>query len=263
AGRGGFQTVTSVCKKDSPNEDEWRGIQYAIFGCPNIWCVFQDGEIKNTNFMRSISRHEVELWIKNLNREILENFVFLQGNPTFSAELANLNEWIDSSANYHFLIKQTKLPSHEEAAYAMVETSKKEVIENGGEGLVLRDPVSVWTPKRVNAVLKVKGELDAEATLVGFTSGRNTTKGSKLLGMIGALVLDFDGKRLELSGLTDEERTFADKSSVCYATKNPGCEMPCGTQARHFKVGDTISFHYREMTDDGLPKEARYWRKRD
>ena len=41
--------------------------------------------------------------------------------------------------------------------------------------------------------------------MTGFTSGRETNKGSRLLGKIGALITDFNGKRLELSGLTDTE----------------------------------------------------------
>lgn len=262
AGRGGFQTVTSVCKKDNPDEDEWRGIQYAIFGCPSLWCVFQDGEIKNANFLKSISKSDIESWIKNRDREVLADYTFLQGSPSFAAELANLNEWIDSTSNYHFLIKQTKLPDSDAAAKEMVEQTKREVIESGGEGLVLRDPNSIWTPKRVKAVLKVKGELDAEGILVGFTSGRETNKGSKLLGMIGALVLDFNGKRLELAGLTDEERAFANREDVTYAVENPGQEMPPGTCARCFCIGDKITFTYRELTNDGVPKEARYLRKR-
>ena len=47
--------------------------------------------------------------------------------------------------------------------------------------------------------------------MVGFTSGRETHKGSRLLGKIGALIVDYQGKRLELSGLTDAEREFADR----------------------------------------------------
>lgn len=262
AGRGGFQTVTSVCKKDKPEDEPWRDIAYGVFGCPNIWSVFQDGEIKNSNFHKTINRDEIEKWLSNRDLEVLADFTFLKGEPSFAAELANLNEWIDSTAQHHFLIRQTKLSDDETAAKALVDQTKRRTIEGGGEGLVLRDPNSVWTPKRGTSVLKVKGELDAEGTLVGFTSGRETNKGSKLLGMIGALVLDFNGKRLELAGLTDEERTFADKRSIAYAMENPGCEMPEGTQARCFNLGDQITFTYRELTNDGVPKEARYLRKR-
>ena len=39
--------------------------------------------------------------------------------------------------------------------------------------------------------------------------------------------------------------------------------MPTFCQGKSFKVGQTVTFKYRELTDDGIPKEARYWRRRD
>jgi len=30
-----------------------------------------------------------------------------------------------------------------------------------------------------------------------------------------------------------------------------------------FRKGQNVTFIYRELTDDGIPKEARYHRKRD
>jgi len=29
-----------------------------------------------------------------------------------------------------------------------------------------------------------------------------------------------------------------------------------------FKRGQQVTFKYRELSDDGIPKEARYWRPR-
>jgi putative hemolysin len=75
------------------------------------------------------------------------------------------------------------------------------------------------------------------------------------------LVLDFNGKRLELSGLTDEERRFSSSRQHQYASDHPGEFMPVHFSGDHFKVGDTVTFKYRELSDDGIPKEARYWRK--
>jgi hypothetical protein len=37
--------------------------------------------------------------------------------------------------------------------------------------------------------------------------------------------------------------------------------MPEDFQGKHFKVGDVVTFKYRELSDDGIPKEARYWRR--
>jgi DNA ligase-1 len=262
AGRGNFQKTMSAIRKDTPVDEEWANIQFGIFSSPNIWAVMQDGEIKNSQFIKTMEEHHIKRWIHNRDPGVLEDYCFLEGSPSFSAELANLNAWIDTASDTHFLIRQTKLPDDHNIAASYVEAKKKEVIESGGEGLVLRCPHATWTPKRVPTLLKVKGELDDEGTVVGFVSGRKTNKGSKLLGLIGAIVLDFNGKRLELSGFTDEEREFATPGDSAYAVKYPGQEMPIGTQGLHFKVGDKITFKYRELTNEGLPKEARYLRKR-
>jgi hypothetical protein len=77
------------------------------------------------------------------------------------------------------------------------------------------------------------------------------------------LILDYNGKRLELSGLTDNEREFSNKRSSNEAVKNPGTDMPAWTEAKHFKRGQRITFIYRELSDEGIPKEARYLRKRN
>ena len=99
--------------------------------------------------------------------------------------------------------------------------------------------------------------------MVGFTSGRETNKGSRLLGKIGALIVDYQGKRLELSGLTDAEREFLSPDMARTATEKPGQDMPAFFQGKSFKAGQIVTFKYRELSDDGIPKEARLWRIRD
>jgi hypothetical protein len=46
-----------------------------------------------------------------------------------------------------------------------------------------------------------------------------------------------------------------------HAYENPGQDMPGHFEGKHFKIGDTIEFRYRELSDDGIPKEARFVRK--
>jgi hypothetical protein len=77
------------------------------------------------------------------------------------------------------------------------------------------------------------------------------------------LILDFDGKRLELSGLTDVEREFQTSFMQSHAAANPGVDMPADFQGKHFKIGQQVTFKFRELSDAGVPKEARYWRRRD
>ena len=162
-----------------------------------------------------------------------------------------------------YLHQQTKLIDIPEEAAGQIEAFLQRVLDKGGEGVVVRNPQATWTPRRHHDMLKYKPFEDAEARIIGFTSGRETTKGSKHLGRIGALITDYNGKRLELSGLTDAEREFSSDEMGVFAAANPGVDMPDWFQGRHFKKGQTVTFKYRELTDDGIPKEARYWRRRD
>ena len=84
--------------------------------------------------------------------------------------------------------------------------------------------------------MKFKPFSDAEAVITGFTTGRETEKGSRLLGKIGALITKFDGKRLELAGLTDTEREFADQLSIEWAKNNPGEDAPYWVEGKHFSL---------------------------
>jgi DNA ligase-1 len=181
---------------------------------------------------------------------------------TFADELRFLASALDNGPESKcYLHTQKQLLADETEAKSQAEAFLLDVLEAGGEGVIIRNPAGIWTPKRVAELLKYKPHDDDEGVVVGFTSGRETDKGSKLLGMIGALILNYKGKRLELAGLTDEERQFNDPIETEHARQNPGVDMPEDFQGKHFKVGDVVTFKYRELSDDGVPKEARYFRK--
>lgn len=258
-GRGNFQQVTKAIRKNKPVDTEWSEVQFGIFGTTDFDTFSADGEIKNSNQLTDI--RGVKAFMKAIPKELCQEWMCLSGG-SFASELTHLNEWVDNFNEVTFLVHQTKLPEDHEEAAAVVQEKKAQVILEGGEGLFLRCPNATWIPKRVNTCLKVKGALDDEGTVVGFTSGRETEKGSKLLGLIGALILDYRGKRLELSGLTNQEREFATETMADTARKHPGEDMPGMFQGKMFNTGDLITFQYRELTDDGIPKEARYLRKR-
>lgn len=260
AGRGNFQKTMSTIRKNKPIDSEWKQIQFGIFGCPS-WEVFSvDGEIKNANQLTDI--RGCKEFLKSLPKSNYSEWRTLAGSPPFTAELTHLNEWVDNYSDTHFLILQKRLPEDAAEAMEIALKEKARIILEGGEGLFFRDPGSLWTPKRMKTCLKLKGSLDDEGTLVGFTSGRETEKGSKLLGLIGALILDYKGQRLELSGLTDLEREFGLDTESRWAVAHPGIDMPSITEGKMFKKGDIITFTYRELNDSGIPKEARYMRKR-
>lgn len=268
AGRGNYQLCRSIVGKHNPEGEgeEWQQIQFGVFGTPEFRIVMGDGEIRNPNQRTDIRYDSFLKWTRTLNPQVYKDWTNLGasgGGPKFSTELANLTEWIDSTSETVFLIHHTKLPvNNEEAELAVIE-KLRDVLNGGGEGLMLRNPDSIWAPKRLDVALKVKSCKDDEGTVTGFTSGRETNKGSKLLGMIGALILDYKGQRLELSGMTNEEREFASEAMSRYAADFPGQDMPESFEGKCFHKGDRVTFAYRELTDDGLPKEARLLRIRN
>lgn len=263
AGRGNFQTLRSIVGRNDPDE-RWMDVQFAVFGSPPITEVFGDGLIKNSNFVHSLQAERAKSFIlSRMAHGSLANFECLSGRVPFTEELTFLNSKIPSDgSNVLYLHGQCKLPEDSKQAEVVLNTFLQRVLDNGGEGVMIRDPLSVWTPKRVGTLLKWKPFNDDAGTLVGFTSGRRTDKGSKLLGKIGALILKYGNSlRLELAGLTDEERTFSTPEMEKYAAEHPGVDMPATFTAKHFELGQTVEFRYRELSDKGLPKEGRYLRK--
>lgn len=252
-GRGQFQELRKTVGDHNPGPN-WRDIKYCVFDSPpwNQFC--RDREIK--------IRSEYSFWIEDVSAWIdnLATIERVRDSWTFE----HIYLWLEKRClgPYCYLLPQERLPFNYHEAIERIEEKLKELLVHGGEGLILRNPISKWVCKRSYNLLKHKPWFDAEGTITGFTSGRETSRGSKLLGMIGALILDFNGKRLELSGLTDEERTFETLEMGIFASSNPGIDMPTSFQGKHFKPGQTVTFKYRELSDDGIPKEARYWRRR-
>ncbi len=259
AGRGNFQLCRSICAGDEP-DPRFHQISYAVYSAPAIPYVFGTGEIKNTNMVCDLNFEVIEKWIKP---RLLPGYGWVNTPATFNDELMFLREYLEVQNDRVFVHKQVRLPENEEEARAAVDKFLEAVLSQGGEGCVIRNPLASWAPKRHKGLLKFKPFSDAESVVTGFTTGRETDKGSRLLGRIGALITEYDGKRLELAGLTDAEREFADQRAVDWAKENPGQDAPEWAQGKHFKKGQTVTFKYRELTDDGIPKEARYWRRRD
>jgi DNA ligase-1 len=260
AGNKSFDYCISVCSKKVAVAKEWNDIEYAILGSPPIESIFMDGSINNPQFRLNIKLLKIRDWIAKRPTSRLVDYQFLPLGTPFEQELRMLQNMVPLEGNI-YLHRQKKLPL--KGFKEVIEHELDMVLKDGGEGIVLRAPYSVWTPHRSHDVLKYKPYLDDEGVVVGFTSGKATERGSKYLGMIGALILDYNGKRLELAGLTDAEREFQTRLMSVHAQANPGKDMPPGTCGKLFKVGQLVTFRYRELSPDGLPKEGRFLRKRE
>lgn len=103
----------------------------------------------------------------------------------------------------------------------------------GGEGVMLRQPGSMYEPKRSGTLLKVKTFHDAEATVVGYDRG--TGRNADGIGAIVACLQDGTEFRVS-SGLTDVLR------------RSPP------------PVGTVFTFKYQEFTNAGAPRFPSFLR---
>lgn len=109
------------------------------------------------------------------------------------------------------------------------------IVKAGGEGLMIREPESVYEGKRSGTLLKVKTHDDAEATVIGHKPGKG-----KFAGMLGSLrVRTKEGKEFSIgTGFTNAQR------------KDPP------------PIGSVVTFRYRGFTRSGLPRFPSFWRMR-
>lgn len=236
-GRGNFNKVTSIVKRKEAHEG-WSDVTFKVFDSPSPDQLYCDGKI-----------HKPPILIKNFRgvwQWCQENLAFdyqVHGNG-FEVTLNKLNLGINSEyCNVHY---QKKLDWNNRVALDELKVYLDQVLSLGGEGLIVRHPMSTWIPKRMNTVLKVKPFFDAEATIVGVTQGEG-----RLEGMIGALevegeVTNATGRTHRVAfklgtGLSDSERAFPSSTLV---------------------VGAVITYRYRELTPDGIPREGRFLRLR-
>jgi len=77
-----------------------------------------------------------------------------------------------------------------------------EVEKKGAEGLVVRDPKTLYVGKRSSSSLKVKSFQDDECVVKGYTQGHG-----KFEGLVGAILCEWKDRTLKIgSGLSLEER---------------------------------------------------------
>lgn len=262
AGRGQFQKLVSITKRMDFSGD-WTNVRYMVFDMPPLGTVLADGEIDNTFFKKKFSG------ISSFLAEHAPASSPVQPNMPFMSR----RNYIEALAKENDVVKvhvQTRLPMKTADAEKAITDFCNEVCDNGGEGVILKSPSSLYECERCHTMLKFKPFEDAEGTVVGYNWGRETDKGSKLLGLMGSMILQIKAGTFELSGFTDAERQMnwvepvgRRETAFEYGAKYPGSKVPDTIQNPRFPRGTTVTFKYRELTDAGLPKEARFFRRRD
>lgn len=109
----------------------------------------------------------------------------------------------------------------------------RQVLDGGGEGLMLHRADAHYRAGRADSLQKMKPFDDGEALVTGYQPGQG-----KFVGMTGALLLETrDGRRFKVgSGLTDELR------------RSPP------------PVGSRITYRHSGLTGQGLPRHPRFHR---
>jgi DNA ligase-1 len=80
----------------------------------------------------------------------------------------------------------------------------REMLEQGLEGLILKDPKSAYYPRRKRSWMKLKPTDTSEGIVVGFTPGTG-----KHEGRLGACVLDWNGVKVKCGGgFKDKQRDW-------------------------------------------------------
>ena len=132
------------------------------------------------------------------------------------------------------VVEYTQLAKDENGARGELERLLERELDRGGEGLMVRAPGDLWLPQRRRGLLKVKPTLEGVGVVVNHTPGEG-----KLAGLMGAVVVEWMGKTLRVSGFTDAERKW-------------------DVVERKWPVGGKIEFKFTSLTSAGVPREARY-----
>jgi DNA ligase 1 len=113
------------------------------------------------------------------------------------------------------------------------------VLDEGGEGLILRDPSSLYVDGRSPKMLKYKPSFDNEAVIVGYNEGNGRNTGKLGSFIVHPLVNGEPNRKGEfsISGMTDYIRTN-------YKRTHP--------------VGTVVTYSYRSLTNTGKPRHPVY-----
>ena len=115
----------------------------------------------------------------------------------------------------------------------------KEVIKAGGEGIMLRQPDSLYEAKRSKTLYKIKEVDDMEVRIDGYKNGEGKYKG--ILGSFTCSLINKPDIKCNVSGMNDQVRNS-------YLTTHP--------------IGTIITITYNGVTGSGKPRHPRYLRIR-
>ena len=217
-GRNMFQEMGTVRKK-IPIDEEWLNVTFQVYDLPDHPGTFKE----RLTELKRIVKMTKDRWVTRRNNY---EYPFNKLDcPVVVAEQVVV-----------------KNDSHMDSVY-------QDIIKNGGEGIMLKDPNSPYEGKRSNFLLKYKPNFDAEGIIIGYKPGQG-----KYSGMLGGFICQqLINHDTYMSIDEDEEHNFAisgmdDSIRESYKKTHP--------------IGTIISYEHSGKTDKGKPRFARYTRIR-
>ncbi len=256
-----WEATSSIVKKIEPDERDWAKVQFHVFECPPFDVWFQPGLLETELYTHHFDDNDMA-WVKDR-----ANKLGVTTGPG-SCQFEYMLQWINNQniENDHVrLLPQTQLPYSTSEAVAIINQRMEEVVAARGEGVMLRNPMSCWTPERTRNLLKVKKWYDSEATVKWYIWGKRTSKGSKLLGKMGTMAVEWNGKVFEIAGFNDRERelVFEKTGETAYniGVICQGQKVQDGIINPIFPIGSKVTFRFRDLSAIGMPKSGQYMRK--
>jgi DNA ligase-1 len=150
----------------------------------------------------------------------------------FETRIAAVEGWLNAMDSQRVqLVPQTRCTGRDHLARRLTA-----VVQQGGEGLMLRAPASPYESGRSGYLRKLKPFDDTEARVRGYNPGKG-----KYTGLVGSLQMELpNGTRFALgSGLSDAKRR----------------EPP--------PIGSLVTFKHHGWTTAGKPRFPVFWRVRE
>lgn len=250
-----WQELTSIIKRHDP-DSRWEQVRLMVLDSPPLQTVFADKLINNTNYKKRFS--DIISWIQGRYGDKF----FIDPKTPYEFVYSRLKK-SNIENKYVKIHEQKVVPLHK--THEFIEAELERVVDQGVEGLIIRNPGVSYKCERTHDLLKYKPYNDDEGIVVGYTWGEETDLGSKLLGLMGSLRVLYKNIQFDLSGFTNQEREmeFVRTHVDAYeeGRSHPGESVDMNIHNPRFPCGSRITFRYRELSDSGVPKEAKYLRK--
>ena len=193
-----------------------------------------DGELwlARGKFQKLLSIVSKKVAIEEEWQEIAYYVFDLPNSSKLFSQRLNIFRRLVNQTNSQYLraIEQYRIVNHSELMLQL-----NNIVELGGEGLMLHRADAVYKKGRTRDLLKVKPYYDAEAIVVAHTQGKG-----KFLGMLGAILVKTpEGQQFRIgTGFSLEQRRFPPP------------------------IGIIITYTYHGKTDRGIPRFASFLRVR-